>query len=257
MIDTISKSEQSVSVCLASFNGEKFINEQLDSILRQIKSTDEIIIVDDCSTDTTVTTILKLNDQRIRLISNKANLGVNRSFGLAIEIAKNDIIVLADQDDIWIEGRLTLILNKFHNRHFTLVCGNSIYIDNNRQETEALIGNLISVDSKKPFTNLFRIFNGTAPYYGCTMAFSKDLKTLVLPFPRLIESHDLWIAKCAILINRIIHLEEPILYRRIHGSNASVISRKFRSKIYSRIIFFISIIIILKRIIINQSCKYY
>ena len=79
MIDTVLKSEQSVSVCLASFNGEKFINEQLDSILRQIKSTDEIIIVDDCSTDNTVTTILKLNDQRIRLISNKANLGVNRS----------------------------------------------------------------------------------------------------------------------------------------------------------------------------------
>jgi glycosyltransferase involved in cell wall biosynthesis len=248
---------QSVSVCIATYNGERFIIEQLDSVLRQIKSTDEIIVVDDCSTDATVSTILKFNDQRIRLISNIANLGVNRSFELAIEMAKKDIIVLADQDDIWIDGRLALILNKLHNRNFTLVSGNSIYIDNNKQETEALIGSLKNIDSNKSFTNLFKIFNGTAPYYGCTMAFSKDLKSLVLPFPRIIESHDLWIAKCAILINRMVHLEEPILYRRIHGSNASVISRKLSSKIYSRIIFFISLIFIVKRVFISQSCKYY
>lgn len=250
-------SNQSVSVCLACYNGDKFIVEQLNSILAQLRITDEVIIVDDCSTDKTVDTILNLNDQRVILLKNKSNLGVNRSFELAIELAKNEIIVLSDQDDIWIDGRLNLIFSTLYINHGALVAGNSIYIDNNGLETEPLIGNLKKNDSKKSLLNLLRIFNGTAPYYGCTMAFSKDLKSLILPFPKITESHDLWIAKCAIIIDRITHIEEPILYRRIHGGNASVISRKLSSKIYSRIIFFASIIIILKRIITNRLCKFY
>ncbi|MBS4063750.1 MAG: glycosyltransferase [Chitinophagaceae bacterium] len=257
MNDNFLMSNQGVSVCLACYNGEKFIVEQLNSILQQLRKSDEVIVIDDGSTDKTVEKILNQNDQRVILIKNQSNLGVNRSFELAIELAKNEVIVLSDQDDIWIDGRLKLILTTLNINTASLVAGNSIYIDNNGIETKPLIGNLKKNESKKFIVNLFRIFNGTAPYYGCTMAFSKDLKSLILPFPKNIESHDLWIAKCAIIINRIMHIEEPILYRRIHGGNASIVSRKLTAKIYSRIIFFTSIIIIFKRIIKNRLCKFY
>lgn len=257
MGDNFLKSNQSISVCLACYNGDKFILEQLNSILAQLEISDEVIIVDDCSTDNSFKTILNLNDQRIKLVKNDSNLGVNRSFERAIELANNQVIVLSDQDDIWINGRLKLILSTLDNNQGALLAGNAIYIDNNGLETEPLIGNLKKCDSKKSILNLFKIFSGTAPYYGCTMAFSKDLRSLILPFPIIIESHDLWIAKCAIIINRIVHIEEPILYRRIHGGNASVISRKLISKINSRLIFFLSIIIIINRIILKRLCKFY
>ncbi len=252
MNENISNNRPSISVCIACYNGEKFIIEQLESIIRQVSDLDEIIIVDDCSTDSIVDTIINLNDKRINLIINKINIGVNRSFEFAIKMAKNDIIVLADQDDIWIDGRLSLILNSFQGKQVSLVAGNSIYIDNEGKETEPLIGNLKNKNSKSSLNNLLRIFIGSAPYYGCTMAFSNDLKSLILPFPNFIESHDLWIAKCAIIINKIVHIEEPILYRRIHGGNASVVRRTFYQKFKSRIYFFLSILVILLRIL-NQK----
>ena len=240
---------QSVSVCIATYNGERFIIEQLDSILKQLGKNDEVIIVDDCSDDNTVTSILNIEDPRIKLVTNNKNLGVNLSFELAIKIAKKSIVLLADQDDIWIDGRLSLILDTFCKNNVYLVSGNSIYIDNQGREMQPLIGNLKRADSNKRLKNIFNILYGRASYYGCTMAFTKEIKELILPFPKIVESHDLWIAKCAIMAKKNLHIEDPILYRRIHGENASVIKREIYYKLKSRVIFLCSIIIIATRLI--------
>ena len=250
------KNHRSVSVCMACFNGGKYILEQLESIVNQVGQDDEIIIVDDCSSDNTIDLIRKLNDHRVKLLINEINLGVNHSFELAIKLAKNDIIMLADQDDIWIEGRLKLMVNKFQDYQVLFVAGNSKYINSYGKEISPLIGNLRVEDSKRSFTNLWRIFRGSAPYYGCAIAFSKELKHLTLPFPDFIESHDLWIAKCAIAINRTLHVNEPLLFRRIHGSNASVVNRKFIFKIYSRLIFLLKFITVLIRILKKKNASF-
>ena len=92
----------SISVCIATYNGEKFIQKQIKSILSQISLNDEVIVVDDLSSDNTVKIIESLNDKRIKIYLNNKNQREVYSFNRAIELAKNNFIFLSDQDDIWI-----------------------------------------------------------------------------------------------------------------------------------------------------------
>ena len=86
---------------MASYNGESFIVEQIDSILKQIGTYDELIIVDDCSTDKTLSLLKNINDSRIRLFQTDKNVGHIGAFEMALSRASNDIIFLSHQDDIW------------------------------------------------------------------------------------------------------------------------------------------------------------
>lgn len=99
----------SISVCMATYNGAKFLTQQLESIIPQLNEEDELVIVDDCSTDNTLRIIQSTNDFRIKIFLNETNRGHVYSFGRALELASNDIIFMSDQDDIWLEGRITCI----------------------------------------------------------------------------------------------------------------------------------------------------
>ena len=99
-----------ISVCMACYNGEKYIEEQILSILPQLNESDELIIIDDHSSDNTGKIVQELKDNRIKYVFNEKNLGVNRSFEKAIKKAKNDYIFMADQDDLWTEGRVERML---------------------------------------------------------------------------------------------------------------------------------------------------
>ena len=93
-----------ISVCIATYNGEKYIDEQLLSILKQLGPDDEVIIVDDYSKDNTVDKIRKFNDPRVNIYENEVNRSHVYSFGRAISLATSDIIFMSDQDDLWIDG---------------------------------------------------------------------------------------------------------------------------------------------------------
>lgn len=227
---------ESVSVCMACYNGEKYIEEQIASIISQLGEADELIIVDDHSSDKTGQIVKDMQEARIRYVFNEKNLGVNRSFEKAIQMAKYDYIFMADQDDVWTKGRLEAMLRELK-KGSMLVSGNSEAIDLNGDPSDYELGALTQADSKKYGKNIFRIFTGKAYYYGCAMAFDRKLRKLVLPFPAYIESHDLWIAMAANLIKSNCHLEQIVLKRRIHGKNASVLQRKLSEKLYSRWIF--------------------
>ena len=95
-----------ISVCIATYNGEKYIKQQLLSILKQIKVNDEIIISDDHSTDKTFNIIKSFNDTRIKFFLNNKGKGYTRNFENALEKAHGDIIFLSDQDDIWIDNKV-------------------------------------------------------------------------------------------------------------------------------------------------------
>jgi len=225
-----------VSVCMATYNGEKFISEQMNSILEQIGEQDEVIVVDDASTDCTYDLLLSIEDQRIKLFKNENNTGVNRTFERAILLAKGDYIFLSDQDDIWIEGRLTDMLSRLSSRSF--VSSNFGFIDeygNNLEFDE--YKPLLEVDSNKFFLNIVGIFTGKRNYYGCAMAFDRSLVCLICPIPEYVESHDLWLAMAANLRGSVCHLEKKTLMRRIHGQNVSVISRPFWHKVRARFSF--------------------
>src|SRR6476469_956135 len=98
-----------VSVCMATFNGERYVSRQIETILSELSSADELIVVDDCSTDRTLDVVRSIEDSRISVHRNVSNQRQVRSFATAIALARNDILFLADQDDIWIPGRVDLM----------------------------------------------------------------------------------------------------------------------------------------------------
>jgi glycosyltransferase involved in cell wall biosynthesis len=232
-----------ISVCIASYNGAKFIQEQINSILKQLNENDEVIIIDDCSTDNTVEIIKSFNDHRIKLFINKVNKGHVYSFGKSISLSNNEIIFMSDQDDIWFENRVSLMVNRLTNFKVMLLSSNSEFIDENSNKIlNYSMGKVNSIDSDRYLNNIFNIFLGKLGYYGCAMAFTRDLKEYILPIPIYVESHDLWIAKAANLLKTNLHCDDITLSRRIHGNNASLLKRKLLPILWSRIIFIISMI---------------
>lgn len=236
-----------ISVCLATYNGEKFINKQIDSILKQISSDDELIIVDDFSLDNTVQVIRKLNDSRIKIFINNQNMGHVYSFGRAIDLAAKDVIFLSDQDDIWMDNRVTFMIDQILKSNALLVSTNSKFIDAYGNKIDYFIYGVNSKTSNNYLGNIIDIYLGKKNYFGCTMAFKKELKSIILPIPSYVESHDLWIALAANINKSNLHCNETTLERRIHGDNASIIKRKFTQQFWSRIVFSISIVELILR----------
>lgn len=228
---------ENVSICIATYNGEKYLKEQMDSILEQVSSGDEVIVVDDCSTDNTLLILKQYGDTRIKIFKNDVNKGHVYSFGRSISLANNEVIFMADQDDVWIAGRVELMKKELLSGKGLLVSSNSGFMDVNGNPLEYYLDGVHSVDSDKYFKNILAIFTGKTNYYGCAMAFSKRLNEVILPIPEYVESHDLWIAMAGNLLRANLHLDEETFNRRIHGNNASIVNRSLFSKLRSRWIF--------------------
>ena len=119
-----------VSVCLASYNGEKFIREQMESILSELSPFDEVIVCDDGSTDATCSIIMSFNDPRIKLIINNNNIGHVKNFEKVLLLAQGQFIFLSDQDDIWVAGKVQKVIAAFQkNDNITLVYHNLKPVD--------------------------------------------------------------------------------------------------------------------------------
>lgn len=237
-----------ISVCLASYNGALFIEKQIQSVLNQLSQEDELILVDDCSTDNTLQIVISINDSRIRIYPNNSNKGCIKAFEQAISLANNEIIFMCDQDDIWLEGRINLMKKCLVEQQVLLVSSNMNFIDEIGNEVKNYtIDGVKEAQSKKFIQNIMDIFKGKTNYFGCAMAFKKELNNIILPFPKYVESHDLWIAMAANIIKSNYHCDDITLSRRIHGNNLSVINRKLSEKLWSRVIFAISFVHILIR----------
>ncbi|MFN0290506.1 glycosyltransferase [Pedobacter helvus] len=242
-----------VSVCIATYNGEKYLKEQIGSILNQISLDDELIIVDDCSKDRTIEILEAYNDSRIKIFRNEVNQREVFSFGRALCLANNEIIFMADQDDVWVEGRLELMKNNIIKSESLLLTSNSSFIDGLGRSIDFCIEGVFAKHSVSYNKNILAIFVGKTNYYGCAMAFRKELKEIILPIPNYVESHDLWIAMAGNLLKSNIHIDDKTLLRRIHGNNASIVSRSLKEKIKSRLIFAKSYFDLINRIKNNRS----
>ena len=204
-----------VSVCIASYNGEKFILEQLNSILSQIHEKDEILICDDKSSDNTVDIIKKINDSRIRLYKNDKNLGYTKNFEKVLSLSKGDIIITSDQDDVWLPDKYKTIIKNLklvdfvmHDAKIVDTATNELFTSyfKKRKIKKSKLGNIIKFS-----------------YLGCCMAFNKNVLEFALPFPRNSNycTFDNWIFLCAIFYFRIKIINKPLLLYRRHDDNAS------------------------------------
>jgi len=212
-----------VSVCMATYNGSEYVTHQLQSILDELEDQDEVVVVDDASTDDTVAVIEALGDSRIRVIRQESNRGYVRTFESALAAAAGDVLLLADQDDEWIPGRRRLLVEAA--LATGIAAGDLVLLGDDRPLSSPLTGRpwrLGPLHGGGSLRNELRLLAGDAPYYGCAMAVRRDLRDTVLPFPAfLTESHDLWIATVANTSRSMSHVTEPVLRRRLHGGNAS------------------------------------
>lgn len=212
-----------ISVCMASYNGDRYIREQINSILLQLGTLDEIVVVDDASTDQTRERVIEFSDPRIKLVKHAQNEGVVKTFEDAIRSATGDILFLSDGDDIWAPNKVTKILRAFAMNPRAQVVATGMRIidgDGKTLDTDDYLKN-------RPFSaallpNLLR-----NRFQGSTMAFRSSLLPIILPFPkRRAFLHDAWIGTCNIVAGGdTIYLDEPLLYYRRHHNN---FSRKLR-----------------------------
>jgi glycosyltransferase involved in cell wall biosynthesis len=211
--------EPRVSVCMAAFNGGKYIEIQLRSILSQLGTADEVVIVDDCSHDDTVARIRGMQDRRIHLIQHTANQGVVATVEDALRLAKGDILFLSDDDDIWAETKVRRFLEVFHDSpDVQIVTSRVRLIDEN--------GNPYTDDRitrKGHFLAGFWWNVYKNHYQGSAMAIRASLLEQVLPFPvQPPFLHDAWIGtRNAIVGGKTGFIEEELLFYRRHSNNFS------------------------------------
>ena len=204
-----------ISVCMATYNGEKFIKQQIDSILAQLNDEDELIISDDGSRDHTVEIIANYVDPRIKLFYNSTRHGVIPNFENALRQSQGDYIFLADQDDIWHPDKVKICVEELQKGN-ALVLSDAIIIDENNNTISPSF--FAERNTKMGFGHNFI----KSSYMGCVMAFRRELLKIFLPFPKYIAMHDLWIGYIVELV-KLPHcfLERKLHYYRRHGNNVT------------------------------------
>lgn len=208
---------------MATYNGERYVVEQIESILPQLAAEDELVVVDDASRDRTVELVRAIDDARIRFVQLEKNVGYVLAFQQAISIAQGALIMFSDQDDVWAEGRVDALAAALESG--SVAASNLALFPSREPLTSPLTGRewrLRASDSSKSVRNVVRVLIGDAPYYGCAMAIRSEFRDVALPFPEyLVESHDLWIAVSANVNRTMRHVEDVTILRRLHDSNAS------------------------------------
>jgi glycosyltransferase involved in cell wall biosynthesis len=227
-----------ISVCMATYNGEKYIKDQLLSILKQIGPNDEIIISDDLSKDKTIEIIESLSDSRIKIFFNKKR-GYTHNFQNAIQQASGDCIFLSDQDDIWVDNKFKIMSELLLKYDF--VVSDAKIVDNKLESLGSTYFQLRGGGENGFMNNLKKL-----KYIGCCMAFRKIILKKILPFPNNTElcPHDFWIALISEFYYKTHVIKEPLLLYRRHGENVSshISSTSFIFKIQFRIYSFFKVI---------------
>lgn len=205
-----------ISVCVATYNGEKYIREQLDSILCNIGEDDELIISDDGSSDQTY----KIAQEYARKYMNCKCIkgpgkGVIKNFEYALLHASGDIIFLSDQDDIWENNKVERIVKQFNNPNVLVVVHDAIIVDGNGKMIQ---NSLFKIRGSRVGLLKNLIKNS---YIGCCMAIRPDLLKDALPFPNDIEMHDWWLGLISELKKGSIFIDEKLIKYRRHGNNVS------------------------------------
>jgi glycosyltransferase involved in cell wall biosynthesis len=216
-----------ISVALATYNGQKYIKAQLDSILCQLEVDDEIIICDDSSTDATVEIIESVDDARIKLFKNQTFASHVYNFEHALKQAQHDYLFLCDQDDIWLPNKRTVMLH--HLQHYDLVLSDAKVVDQNLAPLEESFF-VFNRSQKGLFKNLYK-----NSYLGCCMAFHRHILHHALPFPRDINMHDWWIGMIAQLYGSIYFCDEKLLLYRRHHDALTPMSRQSTNPLLKKI----------------------
>lgn len=211
-----------ISIALAAYNGEKYIKEQIDSILNQTCSDFELIICDDCSKDSTVNIVQDYckKDNRIKLFINDENLGFKKNFAKAISLCSGEYIALSDQDDIWLPDHLEKLLKIIQGHK--LACGNAELINEQGKSLNIKLNETEELYCFDDSDNLlYKILCSKNPFQGASMLFHRSFLEKAMPIPDSIRYHDTWFTLCSIFDDRIRYTFDVITLYRQHTSQHS------------------------------------
>lgn len=204
-----------ISVAMAVRNSENFIKEQLDSILHQLKEGDEIVVSIDPSTDKTSAIVEEYNRRfPFFTVIHGDGTGLVNNFENALKCCKNEVVFLADHDDVWLDHKVQDVLDCFDKDtvlivHDAKICDGNLKITNKsfmewRNSKTGLLNNLLKNS-----------------FIGCCMAFKKELLDYALPFPKNIPMHDQWLGLCGYRKGKVKFLKESLILYRRHSDNMS------------------------------------
>ena len=218
-----------ISVCMATYNGATYIIEQMNSILTELQDNDEVIVSDEHSSDNTIDLISSLNDDRIKVVYNEKERGYASNFENAISNSTGDIIFLSDQDDVWVRGKVNLMLKALENGD--LVVSDAEIVDKDLNCIEKSHFALFGVK-----TGFWVNFTKTR-YIGACMAFKRQMLKKILPMPekRKYCAHDYWIAMVGEAYYKVALVDIPLLKYRRHGENASTGGVKSGNSIWHKL----------------------
>lgn len=214
------------SVALCTYNGEKYIRDQIDSILGQSLKVDEIVVCDDGSTDKTLSILAEYKNKFPNIFKihiNEKNLRSVKNFEKAISLCSGEIIFLSDQDDLWEREKVKFFNDFFEtNQNIDVLCSNGFIIDeNNIQKNQYTVWDVPTFlrESKKEI-DYFKIFATIGSFAtGASMAIRKSFVNKVIPFPT-VEGlhHDEWIALVSSEQKKFAFLNDKLLSYRIHSA---------------------------------------
>lgn len=215
------KERLTVSVAMAAYNGGKYISQQIESILPQLKENDELVVSINPSVDDTEKIVREYQerDRRIKVFM-CSQKGVLSNFENAIRCCRNAVVFLSDQDDVWKKDKIEKQLELFNDSSVGGVCHGCRYIDG--------YGKMMEMQpsvKKNREINFWEIVKKN-PVQGSTLAFRRELATSFVPFPQKLPMHDSWIGLWICKTSKLIYFNEPLLLYRQHEGSVTVRKHK-------------------------------
>lgn len=212
-----------ISIALTTYNGVRYLRQQIESLMTQTMPFDELIICDDTSTDETQKILKEYTDKdsRVKVHYNTDNLGFKTNFEKSLNLCTGNFIALCDQDDVWLPNHIETLYNNIGDR--LLACGDAELIDRQGNRINQRLSKIKNFNKKgDDCKSIFRfIAYYQNPFQGASMMMRREFLNIALPIPTSVKYHDVWFAHLACAMNEFIYIDKPITMYRMHGDNAS------------------------------------
>ena len=234
---------EQIDILMATYNGEKYLREQIDSILNQTYSNFRLLISDDCSKDGTQKILKEYEekDSRIIIFCQDKNLGYVKNFEFLLTKVENEIYMLSDQDDFWLPDKIEKTYNKMINSNADLVFTDLEVVNEKLETMFPSFNDYMKLTRKiKKYIDDYRLQYLYNCVTGCTLMSKKKFLNSCLPLPTISKYaiHDTWIACVVANKGKIAYLDEKTIKYRQHGENqvgTDKISHKFKKLIISQL----------------------
>lgn len=204
-----------ISIALATYNGERFLREQLDSIYSQTYQDIEVVACDDCSSDQTVSILKEYEHTRgLRYYANPRNLGYIKNFEKAISLCEGEYIALSDQDDIWMPNKLVILMEAIADN--LLAFSDMRLIDDQGATICESFFDEYAVNPERAKSFKYMAFRNYVT--GCSILFRSELFSEARPFDARVP-HDYWLALLALKRDKITYCDQSLVQYRQHSMN--------------------------------------